>query len=157
LPAPAPDSDPKRAGAFGGKLQPAGICHGEAADLGDDTAKTTTAQPLLETGEQGFFIPRLDINNAIRGQARLRNGGRKQILPCDTPQHLSGRPCDNPGRKQGGRGAINRAVAAASDLMQRAHCKSAAWQPHIQRRQAKWQNARGRPPSGLHQPNFFAQ
>jgi len=42
-------------------------------------------QPFLETGKQGLLISGLDINDPVRRQASLGDGGRKQILPVHAP------------------------------------------------------------------------
>jgi hypothetical protein len=54
------------AGAFGGKLKTAGCGHGQPCDLGDNGGKPAMPQTLLETGKHSLFVPRFDIDHAVR-------------------------------------------------------------------------------------------
>lgn len=75
------------------------------------------AQPLLETGEQRLFVARLDMNEPIGMQPRLRDRRHEEIAPRDHPKHLALGPRDDARRKQRGRRPIHCAVAAARHLM----------------------------------------
>jgi hypothetical protein len=114
-------------------------------------------QPFLETGEHRFIIACLDIDDPIRGQARLRDGWSKQILPDDAPQYLAFGSCGNPGRKQRSGGAVDRAIATASHLMQRTQAQAAARQAGVYLRQPKRQNRQCAAIAGFDPPDFFAQ
>ena len=69
---PAADRYADGARALGGKLKAARCGHGEPCDLRDHAAKPAMAQAFLETGEQHLLVAGLDENDAVGGQARLR-------------------------------------------------------------------------------------
>ena len=64
-------------------------------------------------------------------QAGLGQGRREQILPGDAPQHLALGPRRDAGGEQRRGRAVDRAVAAAGDLMQRAERQSASRQTPV--------------------------
>ncbi len=76
------------------------------------------AQALFHAGEHGLVIAGLDIDHAVRDQPRLRHRRREQIGSGEAPEHLAATPRGNPGAEQCRRCTVNRAVAAARDLMQ---------------------------------------
>lgn len=86
------------------------------------------AKPFLETGEHGGFIARLNIDDAAGKQPGLSERRRKEILPGDAPEHLAFGARGNAGGKERRRGAIDRPVAAAGDLVQRAERQPASRQ-----------------------------
>jgi hypothetical protein len=77
-------------------------------------------QSFLETGQDRLLVIRLDIDDPVGRQAGLRQGGGEEVLAGDTPEDLAAGPRRDSGGEQRRGGAIDRAVAAASDLMQRA-------------------------------------
>ena len=90
-------------------------------------------QPFLETGEQRLLIARLHIDDAVGQETGLGDGGRKEILPGDTPQHSTFCARRNSGGEERGGRAIDRAVAAACDLMQCAERQRPAGKPSVHR------------------------
>ena len=72
------------------------------------------------------FVARLDIDHAIGHEPGLREGWGEQILPCDTPEHLTMQPRRDSRHKERRGRAVDRAMAAAGHLMQRAKCQSAS-------------------------------
>ena len=98
-------------------------------------------QPFLETGQHRLLVADFGINDAVWMQSRLGNRWRKQILAGHAPKHLSSGACHDTGRKQCGRCTIDSAVAAASDLVERAERQPAARQPFINNFNAEWQIA----------------
>ena len=115
------------------------------------------AQALLATGQHRLLVLRLCVNDTVRRQTGLGKGRGEQILPDHAPQHRPLAARGNPGCEQGGCGAINRAVAAASHLMQRPQRETAARQMRVNRRQTEWQHRRRMAVTGFNSPNFFAQ
>ena len=142
-PPPAADGDADGAGAFGGKLKAAGGRHREPCDFCDDSAKAAMPQTFLETDEDRLFVARLDIDHAIGREPGLREGRGEQILPCDTPEHLTTQPRRDSCRKERRSRAVDRAMAAAGHLMQSAKCQSASRQMPVDRLDAEGQH---RPP-----------
>ncbi len=115
------------------------------------------AQPLLEAGQHGFIVSRLDIDYPVGRQPCLGNGWGKEILPNNTPQNLTLGPGNDARREQSRGSAIDRAIAAAGNLMQRAHGQAAAWQAQIQLRQTERQNFGRALRTSLDSPDFLAQ
>jgi hypothetical protein len=76
------------------------------------------AQTLLKAGEHRLVVAGFEIDDAIGFQARLGERRREQVGPRDAPQDFAARPGRNAGRKQRSGRAVDRAIAAASDLMQ---------------------------------------
>ena len=124
---PAPYGDADRAGAFRRKLKPARGRHGEPRDFGDDGAEPPMTQSFLETGQHGLLIGRLDIDHPVGRQPGLSEGRREEILAGDAPKHLAARPGGNSRGEQRRRRAVDRAIAAASHLMQGAERQSPVW------------------------------
>lgn len=98
---------------------------------------------FLETGEHRGFVTGLDIDNTAGEQARLRQGGSEKILPGDAPQHFAFGARSNAGRKEGGRGAINRAITATGNLMQGTKRQPASRQDLVDPGNAEWQGRAG--------------
>lgn len=98
------------------------------------------AEPFLETGEQGFFVTGLDIDDTVGMKPGLRQRRREEILPRDAPEHLAGGSCRDAGGKQGGRCAIQRAVSAAGNLMQRPQSQPSSRQNPVDCRNAEGQH-----------------
>ena len=63
---------------------------------------------------------------------------------------------DPRGKKRGGR-AVDRAIAATSDLMQSAKRQGAARKPRVHRRDSEWQCRKGAPMLALDLPDLGAQ
>ena len=104
-------------------------------------------KPFLETGEHGLLIAGLDIDDAVGQETGLGEGGREEILPRDAPQHLA--PCargDAGGEQRRGR-AVDGAIAAAGDLMQRAERQTASRQMPVDRLDTERQHGLLRPAS----------
>ena len=76
------------------------------------------SKTLLETGEQGLFITRLDMDEPIGGKSCLRQRWSKQVRTCDTPEDFASRSSCYPGGKKPGRRAIDSTIPAAGNFMQ---------------------------------------
>ena len=89
------------------------------------------SQSFLETGQHRFLIRRLDIDHPVGRQPGLSEGRREEILAGDAPKHLAARPGGNSRGEQRRRRAVDRAIAAASHLMQGAERQSPVWQTAV--------------------------
>lgn len=85
-------------------------------------------QTFLEAGEQGFVVTGFDIDHSVGVKSDLGDCRRKQILARHAPQHLALRSGRNTRRKKRCGGAIDDAVAAAGNFMERAKSHTAPWQ-----------------------------
>ncbi len=83
-------------------------------------------QPFFHAGEKRLFIAGFDIDDAIGRQARLGDRGSEQVRSRDAPEDLALGASGDAGAEERGSGAIDRAVAAAGDFMQRAASKAPA-------------------------------
>jgi hypothetical protein len=114
-------------------------------------------QAFFKAGEDGLLVAAFEIDDAVGVQPRLRERRRKQIQSGEAPQHFTagagGNPC---GKKCGGR-AVDRAIAAASDLMQCAKRQRSAGEPSVHRRDSEWQCRKGAPVLALDLPDLGAQ
>ena len=90
-------------------------------------------QAFFKAGEDGLLVAAFEIDDAVGVQPGLRKRRRKQVQSRETPEHLAARAGGDPcGKKRGGR-AVNRAIAAASDLMQCAKRQRSARKPRVHR------------------------
>ena len=89
------------------------------------------AQSFLEAGEHRLLVAGLDVDHPGRRQAGLGKRGREQILAGDAPEHLAFGARGDAGGEQRRRRAVDRAVAAARHLVQRAEGKPAAGQHRV--------------------------
>jgi hypothetical protein len=89
------------------------------------------AQSFFEAGENRLLIAGLDIDHAVRRQARLRERRGEKILTDDAPQDLAARPRRDASCEKRGCRAVNRAIAAARRLMQRSERQSPSRQTPI--------------------------
>ena len=96
-------------------------------------------QPFLEAGEHRLLVAGLDVDDPVRSKPGLGDGRREQVLPGDAPQHLALGPGGDAGGEQRGRRAIDGAVAAAGDLVQRPECQPAAGKAAVDRVDAERQ------------------
>lgn len=91
-------------------------------------------QAFFKAGEDGLLVAAFKIDDAIGVQPGLRERRRKQVQSRETPEDLAARAGSDPrGKKCSGR-AVDRAIAAASDLMQCAKRQRPAGEPSIHRR-----------------------
>jgi hypothetical protein len=97
-------------------------------------------QAFLEAGEQGFVVASFDVDHAVRMKADLSDCRRKQILARHAPQHLALRPGRNSRCKKLCGSAIDRTIAAAGNLMERAHHQATSRQVAIKLGNAKRQD-----------------
>ncbi len=86
------------------------------------------SQAFLETDEDRLLIARLDINHAVGHEPRLCESWGKKIRACEAPQNLSPRAGRDPRREERRGGGVDRVIATASHLMQRAKRQSASRQ-----------------------------
>ena len=90
-------------------------------------------RPLFKAGEDGLLVAAFEIDDAVGVQPGLRKRRREQVQPRETPEHLAARAGGDPcGKKRSGC-AVNRAIAAASDLMQCAKRQRSARKPRVHR------------------------
>jgi hypothetical protein len=85
-------------------------------------------QPFLETGQQRRLIASLHIDDAVGQETGLGDGGRKEILPGETPQYPTCCARRNSGGEERSSRAIDRSIAAARHFMQCAEGQTAFWQ-----------------------------
>ncbi|NGN45014.1 hypothetical protein G6N74_28565 [Mesorhizobium sp. CGMCC 1.15528] len=100
-------------------------------DLGNRSSKTAMTQSFLETSKHCFFVSGFDINHAVRRQACLGQGRRKQIWSRDAPKNLAFRASSDTGNKQRGRRAIDRAVPATCNLVKGSKSQPVSGQTRI--------------------------
>lgn len=99
-------------------------------------------EALFAAREERGVIARLDDDDAIGVEARLRKCGRKQIRARDAPEHLTIRPCGNSRGEKDGGGSVDSAGCAACDFMERGEGEAAAGEGLIDWPYAKWDHAR---------------
>ena len=92
-----------------------------------------------QTDEDRLLIARLDIDHAIGHEPGLREGRGEQVLPGETPEHPATQPRSNSRRKERRGGAVDRAMAAAGHLMQRAERQSPTREMLVDRLDAEGQ------------------
>ncbi|KEQ52188.1 hypothetical protein BV95_03526 [Sphingobium chlorophenolicum] len=87
------------------------------------------AQSFLHAGEHGLVVAGFEVDHAIACEACLGNGGRKQVGASDAPKDFAlgagGKAC----AERRSSCAIDGAVTAAGDFMQRAECEATAGEP----------------------------
>ena len=83
-------------------------------------------QPFFHAGEKRLVIASFNVDDAIGRQAGLGNCGSEQVRSRDAPEYLALGAGSDAGAEQRGSGAIDRAIAAAGDFMQRAASKAPA-------------------------------
>lgn len=79
-------------------------------------------QTFLNAGEHGLVVAGLDVDDPVGGQACLGQRWCEQVRASDNPEHLALGAGGNAGCKQGGGSAVDSAVTAACDFVQRAEC-----------------------------------
>ena len=97
-------------------------------------------QSLLEAREHRWLVTRFQVDDTVGEETGLREGGREEILPRDTPQNLAARARGNSRGEQCRRRTVDRAIAAAGHLVQGAERQSALRQMLINRLNAEWQH-----------------
>lgn len=85
-------------------------------------------QAFLDRRHHGGFLPGLDIDDPVGMKSRLRQGRSEQVATGQAPQHRTVDARGDARREQGGRSAVDRAVASAGQFMQRTQRQSAARQ-----------------------------
>lgn len=70
------------------ELQPPRGRHGQTRDFADDRAQPAMPDAFFHTGEDCLVIAGLDIDDAIRFQARLHQRWGEQVWPGDAPKDL---------------------------------------------------------------------
>ena len=111
---------------------------GKRATSATTAPRPAVPQAFFKAGEDGLLVAAFEIDDAIGVQPGLRERRREQVQSRETPEHLAARAGGDPcGKKRGGR-AVDRAVAAASDLMQCAKRQRAAGKPSVHRWDSEW-------------------
>jgi len=90
-------------------------------------------QAFFKAGEDGLIVAAFEIDDAVGVQPGLRKRRREQVQSGETPEHLAARASSDPRCKKRGCSAVDRAVAAASDLMQCAKRQRPAGKPCVHR------------------------
>ena len=88
-----------------------------------------------------FLVARLDIDYAIGHEPGLREGRGEEVRPREAPQNLSPRAGRDTRRKERRGGAMDRAIAAARHLMQRAERQSASGEMPVELFNAEGQHS----------------
>ena len=87
------------------------------------------AQAFLHAGEHGLVVAGLDVDHPIGDEARLSDGRREQVGPRHAPKNLALRPRGDACAEEGRSRTVDRAIAAAGDLMESAERQPATGQP----------------------------
>lgn len=90
-------------------------------------------QAFLDRGQERGLLAGLDIDDAIGMQPRLGQSGGEQVAPGQAPQHRALEPRRDPGSEQSCGRPMNRPVATAGHLVQRAERQAAARQTPVDR------------------------
>ena len=114
-------------------------------------------QAFLKAGEDDLLVASFEIDDAVGVQPGLRTRRRKQVQSRETPEHLPARASSDPGGKKRGGRTVDRAVAAASDLMQCAKRQRPTGKPRVHRWDSEWQCRKGAPVLALDLPDLGAQ
>lgn len=136
-------------GFFGGELEPPRGRHGQARDFTDDRAQPAMPDAFFHAGENCLVVAGLDIDDAVRFQARLLQRRRKEIGPGDAPQNLASRARRDAARKQRRCRGVYGAIATAGDFMQRAKRQAAARESCIELGDSEGKYRSGAPASAL--------
>jgi len=128
-------------------MQPPRRRHRQLCHFGDNGTQTAVPDPFLETGEHRLLVAGFDVDNPLRTETRLSQGRGKEVLPCEAPEDLTFGARSYAGGEQCGGGAINRAVAASRNFMQRSQQQTAVRQSTVNLRNAK--RKRGSSPGSL--------
>lgn len=123
-----------------GQLQTTRGSHGKLGDLADHAGQAAIFQALLHGAEDCRFVTGLGEDHALGRQAGLGQGRREEIALAQAPEHWSVGARENTGREARGGGAVQGALRAASDLVQRAHRQPMARQTPIDRVHAERQD-----------------
>src|SRR5712671_4586909 len=105
-------------------------------------------QSLLKAREHRWLVTRFQVDDTFGQETGLRDGGREEVLACDTPKDLA--PCarSDPRGEQCSGCTVDRAIAATGDLVQGAERQSAVRQMLVNRLNIERQHgamARGSP------------
>ena len=114
-------------------------------------------QAFFKAGEHGLLVAAFEIDDAIGVQPRLRERRREQVRSRETPEHLAACASSDPCCKKRGGRTIDRAIAAASDLMQCAERQRSAGKPSVHRGDTEGQRRRGAPVLAFDLPDLGAQ
>ena len=114
-------------------------------------------QAFFKAGEDGLLVAAFEIDDAVGVQPGLRERRRKQVQSRETPEHLAARAGGDPCCKKRGGRAVDRAVAAASDLMQCAERQRPAGKPSVHRGDTEGQRRCCAPVLALDLPDLGAQ
>ena len=88
-------------------------------------------QAFFKAGEDGLLVAAFEIDDAVGVQPGLGERRRKKVQSRETPEDLATRAGGDPcGKKRSGR-PVDRAIAAASDLMQCAKRQRPAGEPSV--------------------------
>jgi hypothetical protein len=97
---------------------------------------------FLAARQQRGFIACLDDNDAVGIEPGLSEGRREEIRAGDAPQYLAGSARGDPGGKENGGGAVERAGGAAGDFVQRGQGEPGPREGAIHGRKAKRKRCR---------------
>ena len=84
-------------------------------------------QALFGAGEHRLVIARLYVDDAISGETNLGDRRREQVRTRQAPKDVAGRARSDTGNEKRRGGAVDGAVAAAGDFMQRAELQALPW------------------------------
>jgi hypothetical protein len=69
-------------------------------------------QSLFKAGEDRLLVTRIYVDDTFGLETGLGDGGREEVLACDTPQDLAPPARSDSRREQCGRGTVDRAIVA---------------------------------------------
>jgi len=96
-------------------------------------------QAFLKATQESFLVADLDIDHAVGMQPSLRERRREEVAPSNAPENLAGKTGEDAGRKEGGRGTMDRAIAAPGHFMKGGKRKAAARQYPVDHTDSKRQ------------------
>jgi len=107
------------------------------------------AQGFLAGPQHRLLLASLEIDEAVRCEPGLLQGGREEVGAGNAPQHLAFRPSGDACGEQGRGSAVHGAIAAAGHLMKGAEDQTAAGQALIDGLYPERQNPLSRSAIGL--------
>jgi len=97
-------------------------------------------QSLLEARQDRWFVTRLRVDHVVGQEPGLGEGGCEEILTRDAPQDQAARARGDSRGEQCRRRAVDRAIAAAGDFVQRAERQPALRQMLVNRLKSERQH-----------------
>ncbi len=157
LATPAAQCDADRAASLCAELEPTRCGHVEPRHFADDSAEPAVTETFLDTGEHSLVVAGLDVDHAVGREPGLGQRWCEEIGPRDDPKDLASGSCGDPGSKECRRRAIDRAVTAAGDLVERAERQATAWKARVDVGDPEWKHRFQAPASAFDLLHLRAQ